>query len=75
LGARLRLRDYVATKQRGAKGFARAFAPKTRWGLIFRNQVTKAFAIPGLARLTFGTDIVDKLRLPEYRWPALASAA
>ena len=42
------LRDYVATKQRGAKGFARAFAPQTRWGLVFRNQVTKTFSDSGL---------------------------
>jgi hypothetical protein len=27
-----------------------AFAPKTRWGLSFRNQVIGAFAIPGWPR-------------------------
>lgn len=63
------LRAYVGTKQRAAERFAAALVPKTRWGLRFRNQVTRTFAIPGLARLTFGRDIADRLRLPEYPWP------
>ena len=66
------LRAYIGSKQRGAERFAAAFAPKTRWGLFLRNQVIRAFAIPGLARLAFGRDIIDTLLLPDYRWPALA---
>ena len=62
------LRAYIDTKQRGAERFAGAFAPKTRWGLWFRNQVINAFAIPGLARLSVGREIIDTLRLPAYRW-------
>ena len=65
------LRAYIEGKQFGAERFAAVFAPKTRWGLVFRNQVIKAFAIPGLARLAFGRDIIDTLRLPDYRWPVL----
>ena len=53
----------------GAERFASAFAPKTRLGLRFRNLVVKAAAIPGVARLTFGRDIIDSLRLPDYHWP------
>lgn len=63
-----RLRAYIDAKQRGAERFAGAFAPKTRSGLWFRNQVVKAFAIPGLARVTVGRDIVDTLRLPNFPW-------
>jgi 2-polyprenyl-6-methoxyphenol hydroxylase-like FAD-dependent oxidoreductase len=63
------LRPFIAAKQRGAEGFAGMFAPRTRWGLRFRNHVIKAFAIPGLARLVIGRDIVDKLSLPAYDWP------
>jgi 2-polyprenyl-6-methoxyphenol hydroxylase-like FAD-dependent oxidoreductase len=66
------LRAYIGTKQRAAERFAAAFVPKTRRGLQFRNQVIRAFAIPGLARLAVGRDIVDRLRLPEYRWPAIS---
>jgi 2-polyprenyl-6-methoxyphenol hydroxylase-like FAD-dependent oxidoreductase len=60
------LRDYIALKQRGAERFAAAFAPKTRWGLSFRNQVIRAFAIPGLAKFAFGRDLIDRLQLPAY---------
>ncbi|HVY57676.1 MAG TPA: FAD-binding domain [Xanthobacteraceae bacterium] len=62
------LRTYIETKQAGAERFAGAFAPKTAWGLWFRNQVVNAFAIPGLARFAVGREIIDTLRLPEYRW-------
>jgi 2-polyprenyl-6-methoxyphenol hydroxylase-like FAD-dependent oxidoreductase len=61
-----RLRPFIDTKQRGAERFAGAFAPKTRWGLSFRNQVIRAFTIPGLARLAVGREIIDTLQLPEY---------
>ena len=63
------LRDFISLKQRGAERFAGAFAPKTHLGLFLRNQVIKAFAIPGLARLAFGKDITLALELPEYQWP------
>jgi len=62
------LRSYIDTKQRGAERFAGAFAPKTRGGLWFRNQVISALAIPGLARLTVGREIIDALPLPDYNW-------
>lgn len=63
------LRGFIEKKQRGAERFASAFAPKTQLGLFFRNQVTRAAAIPGLARFTFGRDISDTLLLPDYQWP------
>ena len=65
------LRDYIVSKQKGAERFAGAFAPRTEWGLWFRNQVIRSFAIPGLARIAIGRDIRDVLQLPPYRWPAL----
>ena len=61
-----RLRPFIEIKQRGAERFGGAFAPKTRWGLGFRNQVIRAFAIPGLATLAIGREINDNLQLPEY---------
>ena len=63
------LRDYIVSKQKGAERFAGAFAPRTEWGLWFRNQVIRSFAIPGLARIAIGRDIRDVLQLPPYRWP------
>ena len=67
------LRPYLANKQNAAVGFARSFAPKTRFGLFFRNQVLKAFRIPGLARMTIGRDMTDKLKLPDYGFGALSA--
>jgi 2-polyprenyl-6-methoxyphenol hydroxylase-like FAD-dependent oxidoreductase len=64
-----RLRAFIEVKQEGGERFAGAFAPKTRWGLFVRNQMIRAAAIPGFARLAFGRDIVDNLRLPDYSWP------
>ncbi|MCA6107779.1 FAD-binding domain [Bradyrhizobium cenepequi] len=66
------LRAYINTKQEGAERFTGAFAPKTRQGLWFRNQVIRAFAIPGLARFAVGGDIIDTLRLPNYRWSSIS---
>jgi 2-polyprenyl-6-methoxyphenol hydroxylase-like FAD-dependent oxidoreductase len=65
------LRDYVAAKQSGAERFALAFAPKTHWGMVFRNQVVRAFVIPGLARFALGREIIDALQLPQYPWASL----
>jgi 2-polyprenyl-6-methoxyphenol hydroxylase-like FAD-dependent oxidoreductase len=62
------LRPYIETKQRGAKNFSSAFSPRTATGLFVRNLIIGATAIPGLARLAFGRDIIDRLALPEYIW-------
>jgi 2-polyprenyl-6-methoxyphenol hydroxylase-like FAD-dependent oxidoreductase len=70
------LRSYIETKQVGAARFGGALAPKTQWGLWFRNQVMNAFTLPGLARLAVGREITEKLVLPDYSWkPAPESAA
>jgi 2-polyprenyl-6-methoxyphenol hydroxylase-like FAD-dependent oxidoreductase len=61
------LGNYIGAKQKGAKRFASAFAPKTRAGLFLRNQIIRAFAFPGLAKLAIGRDIADRLQLPDYR--------
>ena len=59
---------FIETKQRGAKRFSSAFAPRTDLGLFLRNLIIRATALPGLARLSFGRDIIDKLQLPAYPW-------
>src|SRR5262249_8765992 len=41
-----RLRPFIHSKQRAAECFAAAFAPRTRFGVFFRNQVIKAFMVP-----------------------------
>lgn len=60
------LRGFMAGKQKAAEEFARSFAPKTRLGLFLRNQVTKAFALPGVARIAMGSSLLDRVDLPDY---------
>ncbi len=62
------LRPLIATKQKAAKQFASGFAPKTRFGVFLRNQVTKAFAIPFVAKLAMGSSLIDRIDLPDYDW-------
>lgn len=62
------LRSFLDAKQRGARKFASAFAPRTRIGLFLRNALIRATAMPGLARLAFGRNITDQLTLPDYDW-------
>ncbi|MGY3618366.1 FAD-binding domain [Bradyrhizobium sp. USDA 10063] len=69
------LRDYITKKQQAAESFATAFAPRTHWGLWFRNLVINGFSVPGVSRLALGSSIVDRLRLPAYNWPSGDSCA
>jgi hypothetical protein len=59
----------MTEKQKAAEGFARSFVPKTRLGLLFRNNVTNAFTIPGIAKLAMGSSLLDRLELPDYSEP------
>ena len=61
-----RLRTFISDKQKAAEGFARSFTPKTRLGLFLRNQASKAFRVPSLAKLALQRSLVDRLTLPDY---------
>ena len=60
------LHPFMTAKQNAAERFARSFAPKTRFGLFVRNQVTKALGIPFVANLTLGRLTHDAIDLPSY---------
>jgi 2-polyprenyl-6-methoxyphenol hydroxylase-like FAD-dependent oxidoreductase len=60
------LRCFMLTKQEAAEKFATSFTPKTRWGLFLRNQVTKAFAVPFVAKWVMGGSLLDHIDLPVY---------
>ncbi len=66
------LRSFMDSKQKSAEQFAGSFAPKTLLGIFVRNQVTKLFAIPGIADLVLGRGLLDRLKLPDY---SMAEAA
>ncbi|WP_148598298.1 FAD-binding domain [Aquisphaera giovannonii] len=65
-----RLRPFIEGKQESARKFAPAFAPRTRPGIWFRNQVTRVMAIPPVARLFLARALRDDLELPDYETPA-----
>jgi 2-polyprenyl-6-methoxyphenol hydroxylase-like FAD-dependent oxidoreductase len=60
------LRPFMASKQRAAEQFASSFAPRTRFGLLVRNQVSKALRVPWIARFVIGRGLLDRLALPTY---------
>lgn len=60
------LRHFMLEKQNAAEKFATSFTPKTRWKLFVRNQVTKMFAIPFVAKLIMGSTLLDRFDLPNY---------
>lgn len=60
------LRSFMLAKQNAAEKFAASFAPKTWTGLFLRNQVTKALAIPFLAKMLIGSTLLDRIDLPDY---------
>jgi 2-polyprenyl-6-methoxyphenol hydroxylase-like FAD-dependent oxidoreductase len=61
-----RLRPYVERKQKGARGFAGSFVPKTALGLWLRNLTLDATTRLHLTRLVFGAQLSDPLRLANY---------
>jgi 2-polyprenyl-6-methoxyphenol hydroxylase-like FAD-dependent oxidoreductase len=66
------LRPYIELKQAGATRFAGALAPRTHFGMWFRNLVMQALGLPGVSKLAVGREITDRLSLPNY---PLATAA
>lgn len=61
-----RLRPYVERKQKGARGFASSFVPKTAAGLWLRNLSINAVTWFGLTRLLFGPQLGDPMKLRDY---------
>lgn len=62
-----RLRPYVERKQKGARGFASSFVPKSTWGLWLRSMILNAVTRLGLTRLLFGAQLRDRMKLENYR--------
>ena len=65
-GYEQRLRPLILSKQKAARKFASSFAPRTPFGIWFRNQATKLMAIPMVADLLIGRTLHDDLDLPDY---------
>jgi 2-polyprenyl-6-methoxyphenol hydroxylase-like FAD-dependent oxidoreductase len=63
------LREFIDGKQRAAEQFAGSFVPRTQFGLLMRNQLSKAFRFPFVANLLIGRGLLDRLTLPAYPSP------
>jgi 2-polyprenyl-6-methoxyphenol hydroxylase-like FAD-dependent oxidoreductase len=61
-----RLKPYVERKQKGARGFAASFVPRTAIGLWLRNVSINAAGGLGLTRLLFGAQVSDPMTLRAY---------
>jgi 2-polyprenyl-6-methoxyphenol hydroxylase-like FAD-dependent oxidoreductase len=68
-----RLRPFMLSKQGAASRFAHVFAPRTRFGIFVRNQITKAFRVPAIAHWALGRNLRDRFALPHY--PELSARA
>jgi 2-polyprenyl-6-methoxyphenol hydroxylase-like FAD-dependent oxidoreductase len=64
-----RLRSFIEGKQKSARSFASAFAPKTRLGVWIRNQVTKLMAFPPAIHYFLARELRDDIDLPGYEIP------
>ncbi|MEZ0365677.1 FAD-binding domain [Mycobacterium sp. pUA109] len=60
------LRPLIEAKQRSARSFASAFAPKTPLGLWTRNQASKLLGVPRLADWIIRREFRDEIELPAY---------
>ncbi|HVY67007.1 MAG TPA: FAD-binding domain [Gammaproteobacteria bacterium] len=61
-----RLGAFVAGKQQAAVKLTTFFAPRSRFGLFLRNQITTLLAIPSITRFAVGREFRDRITLPEY---------
>lgn len=60
------LMPFLEKKQASAEKFASSFAPATRFGIWFRNQVTKLMRVGFIADYFVGRDLRDDLKLPDH---------
>jgi 2-polyprenyl-6-methoxyphenol hydroxylase-like FAD-dependent oxidoreductase len=61
-----RLGGFIAGKQTAAVRFAPFFAPESKLGLFFRNQVMKLMSLPFVTELAVGRELRDAIELPSY---------
>lgn len=61
-----KLAPFIGAKQIAAQGFAGTFVPQTSLGIWLRNAVTRAMAIPAVAKLAMGRSLRDDFVLPSY---------
>jgi 2-polyprenyl-6-methoxyphenol hydroxylase-like FAD-dependent oxidoreductase len=58
--------SFVSKKQRAARRFAGAFAPKSRTSLFLRNRLFSLFSVPWIANLVASREFSDRIALADY---------
>lgn len=61
-----RMMPLLKRKQTSTRKFASSFAPKTPFGIRFRNLVTRLFRIPFVSNFFIGRSLRDDITLPDY---------
>jgi 2-polyprenyl-6-methoxyphenol hydroxylase-like FAD-dependent oxidoreductase len=61
-----RMRPFLRRKQASAAKFASSFAPKTAFGITFRNLFTRLLRLPFVAGFLLGRELRDEVKLPDY---------
>jgi 2-polyprenyl-6-methoxyphenol hydroxylase-like FAD-dependent oxidoreductase len=61
-----RMMPWLKRKQRSAAKFASSFAPKTAFGITFRNFVLRLLRLPFVVDFFFGRELRDEIKLPDY---------
>jgi 2-polyprenyl-6-methoxyphenol hydroxylase-like FAD-dependent oxidoreductase len=61
-----RMMPFLKRKQASAATFAASFAPKSAFGITFRNVVTRLLRIPFMADFFIGRGLRDDVKLPDY---------
>ena len=59
---------FLKRKQESAVKFASSFAPRSAFGIAFRNYVTRLLRIPFIADFFIGRAVRDDIKLPDYRF-------
>jgi 2-polyprenyl-6-methoxyphenol hydroxylase-like FAD-dependent oxidoreductase len=63
-----RLMPFLRRKQASAAKLASSFAPKSTFGITFRNLVTRLLLIPFFANFFIGRDLRDNIEIPDYNF-------
>jgi 2-polyprenyl-6-methoxyphenol hydroxylase-like FAD-dependent oxidoreductase len=63
-----RMMPFLKRKQKSAVKFASSFAPRSAFGIAFRNHVSRLLRIPFIADFFIGRAVRDDIKLPDYRF-------
>jgi 2-polyprenyl-6-methoxyphenol hydroxylase-like FAD-dependent oxidoreductase len=63
-----RLKPFIERKQQAALRLGGWFAPRTRFGLLVRNELTRLAATSAFSSLILRPIVSDDLRFPDYSW-------